>query len=258
MLLSLLAACTPDPPPPLRTGVTDLVPFTSPDGVTWTRGEPMRQKVASLGMSVRDDGALWVTFLDHQGEAGWRERLFGAPVAGMVWDGEWTEQTWSKSDSEAPALVDPQWFEDELFYVAFAGTGDPAEGKTRIRSSDGITWLDGQGFADPMPVRFEGAMNLFVTRHPGQVAQYAGDPLVEVQTFQATVPYALVVDDALWLVAQRGPRRTPQRTIYRDGRWSGWDELVDAPHCTSPVLGPMRDQGWVLLCVEETLPVGGP
>jgi len=252
VLLSLLA-CTDPPPPPLRTGVTKLAWYTSVDGETWTRQAPLREKVASLGLSVRDDGQLWITFLDHQGEAGWKERLFGPPIAGMVWDGAWTPMEWSVSDDDAPALVDPQWYGDTLYYVAFDGTGDPAEGKTRIRSSDGTTWLEGQGLADPMPVTHDGVFSLFVTRHPGQVVQFTGDPLTETHSFQASVPHALVVGDALWLVVQRGPRRTPHRAIFQDGRWGPLEQLVDAPHCTSPVVGP-TDEGFVLLCVEETLP----
>lgn len=253
MFLTLLA-CTEPGPPPLRTGATELVVWTSPDLKTWTRGQPLREKVASLGLSVRPDGQLWVTFLDHAGEAGWRERLFGPPVAGMIWDEGWTQTTWSVSDPEAPALVDPQWFDDRLFYVAFAGTGDPAEGSTRVRSSDGVTWLEGKGLADPMPVGEGGTLSLFVTQHPGQIVQYAGEPLTEVHRFDATVPHALFVNEELWLIAQRGPQRTPQRSIRREGRWSAWEQLVDAPHCTSPVLGPMREDGWVLLCVQETPP----
>ena len=230
------------------------MPFTSVDLQNWERGEPLREKVASLGLDRRSDGQLWLSFLDHRGEAGWRERLLGPPVAGMIWDGGWEETQWQVRDPEAPALVDPQWLGDRLFYVAFSGTGDPAEGITRIRSSDGVTWLEGKGLADPMPVEREGQIELFVTHHPGAIVHYAGDPLVEVHRFDATVPHALLVEDEVWLVAQRGQRRSPHRSVFRGGTWSPWEELVDAPGCTSPVLGPMREQGWVLLCVEETPP----
>lgn len=264
-----LAACEPPPPPPpLRTGPTSVVWWTSPDAVTWTR-QPgvLAQHFVSLGLSVRPDGALWVTGIDQSGggSSGWWERLRGPSAGGLVFDGAaWSRETFRVRGADAPALLDPQWGEDALFFAAREGRGgDPAEvGLVQIRSAPpGRTWLEGPGITDPSVVTFGGQQHLFVSVLGRGVVHHTGDPLVEVQAWgQVQVPQAVVVDDELWLVAQARirARRQPVLARSQDGQdFSSWQPVLpegEIEHCTSPVLGPSPAGGFVLLCVEERPP----
>ena len=264
--LLLLAACSgaDEPLPPPRSGPTHVLRFTSPDGQTWTRDPtPVRDGLVSLGLAVEEDGELRLTGLDHLGKASWWEQHVSGPqVSGMTsFDGAtWTEAEWAIDDDEAPAKIDPQWAGEELWYVAFEGSGDPvaAGNQTRIRSSPPArTRAEGEGYADPSPVRFHESELLFVTAHPLQVVQLAGDPLTVVQTWGGvSVPFATVIGEELWLLAQQnvGGHRQPVLARSLDGRhFTPFRPLLGTASvgdCTSPVLGP-TPTGLVLLCVEE-------
>ena len=132
----------------------------------------------------------------------------------------------------------------------------------------GAVKISAVGLADPSPVRFGGELLVFATAYPHAVKGYAGEPLAQFTSMAGlTVPFATVVGDELWLLAQRnvsGGRR-PVLARSSDGRSFGSaspiDLGADAPRsCTSPVLGPTADD-FVLLCVEETkastAPAGG-
>ena len=263
-----VACGTPPPPPPLRTGPTQVVWWTSPDAVTWTR-QPgvLAEHFVSLGLSVRPDGALWVTGIDQSGggSPGWWERLRGPSAGGLVFDGTaWTRETFRVRGADAPALLDPQWSGDELFFAAREGRGgDPAEaGMVRIRSAPpGRTLLEGVGITDPSAVTFGGQQHLFVSVLGRGVVHHAGDPLQEVQAWgRVQVPQAVVVEDQLWVVAQARIRARRQPVLARslDGRtFSSWEPVLpegQIEHCTSPVLGPSPAGGFVLLCVAEQPP----
>lgn len=262
------------PPPPLRTGPTEVVWWTSPDGRDWTRQPaPLAEHFVSLGLSVRADGALWVSGIDQSGaERGWWDRTFGDPTAGgLIFDGQsWTRTAWPVG-SDAPALLDPQWLDDALWYVARDGQGgDPAEaGPVRIESAPPQrTWLTAPGTTDPSPARFGGRLHLFVSQMGRGVVHYTqgDDPtFTEVQAWaRLQVPSAVVVGDELWLVAQQNIQalRQPVAARSRDGRrFTSFERLLppgEINHCTSPVMGPHPAGGWVLLCVSERPPEGPP
>lgn len=262
------------PPPPLRTGPTEVVWWTSPDGRQWARQPgPLAEHFVSLGLSVRDDGALWVTGIDQAGAERSRwDRTFGDPKAGgLVFDGEtWTQTAWPVA-SDAPALLDPQWLDDTLWYVARDGHGgDPAEaGPVRIESAPPQrTWLTAAGTTDPSAARFGDTLHLFVSQMGRGVVHFIAGPdgaLAEVQAWgRLQVPSAVVVDGELWLVAQQNiqAQRQPVAARSRDGqRFSSFERLLppgEIAHCTSPVMGPHPRGGWVLLCVSERPPEGPP
>lgn len=262
VLLAGLLACAPPPPPPM--GVTQVRWFTSRDAQTWAEGPgPLAEKLASLGLSERPDGALWVSALDHGGRAGPLDRWLGAPeVAGLVWDGQsWSRDSWTVEDPEAVAFIDPQWLGEELWYLARVGThGDPAldTRPVAVRSAPpGVTRYAAPQIADPSPLWFRGQLLVFLTEGHSAVVQLAGEPLAVVGRFPGvSVPFALEVDGELWLLAQqlRDGRRQPVRARSPDGRSFGPFEPLLPPDavgdCTSPVLG--RSGGtWHLLCVEE-------
>lgn len=260
--------CAPgDEPPPLRTGPTEVLWWTSPDGEVWTR-QPgvLAEHFVSLGLSVRPDGALWVTGIDQSGgKQSWWDRLSRPTAGGLVFDGDtWTRRRFSVRGVDAPALLDPQWLDDELFYVARSGRGgDPAEaGPVRIQSApSGRVWLEGPGITDPSPAHFGGDQHLFVSEMGRGVVHYRGDPPTEVQAWpRLQVPSAVSMGDQLWVVAQArvAARRQPVLAKTLDGaRFSAWDRLLpegEVEHCTSPVLGPHPKGGLVLLCVSEQPP----
>ncbi len=268
-LLVGMVACQPQaPPPPLRTGPTKVVWWTSPDAITWTR-QPgvLAEHFVSLGLSVRKDGALWVAGIDQSGggSSGWWDRIRGPSAGGLVFDGDaWSRETFRVRGADAPALLDPQWSGEELFFAAREGRGgDPAEaGVVRIRSAPpGRDWLEGPGITDPSAVVFGGQLHLFVSVLGRGVVHHAGEPLREVQAWgRVQVPQAVVVEDQLWVVAQARiqARRQPVLARSLDGRtFSAWEPLLpegQIEHCTSPVLGPSPSGGFVLLCVAEQPP----
>jgi hypothetical protein len=254
--------CLPEPPPPRPP--SQVYAFTSPDLVRWTaQAEPVAEKLESLGLSVRPDGELWLTGLDMGGKhSPLRAKLLGPALFGRRFDGErWVDESWRFTDDEAVAFIDPQMFEDSLWYVSRKGThGDPAKDSqpNDIRSTPPAqTRLSGVGLVDPSPVRFRGALLLFVTDGHNQVSLFSGEPMQKLQTFNnLSVPFAFVHDDTLHLVAQRplNGRRQPVMARSIDGvRFTEFTPLLTADQartCTSPVIGPLND-GWILLCVDE-------
>ena len=271
-LLALAVACLPEPPP--ARPPSHVYAFTSTDLVRWTaQPEPVAEKLESLGLTVRPDGELWLTGLDMGGKhSPVRAKILGPALFGRRFDGErWVQETWWFKDADAVAFIDPQMFEDSLWYVSRKGThGDPAKDSqpNDIRSTPPAqTRLSGVGLVDPSPVRFRGALLLFVTDGHNQVSLFSGEPLQKVQTFNnLSVPFPFVHNDTLYLVAQRplNGRRQPVMAQSTDGvQFSEFIPLLSpdqARTCTSPVIGPLNG-GWILLCVDEGIegaPAEGP
>lgn len=266
-LLAALVACAPEHPPlDPRLLNTELRAFTSADGgATWALyPEVMARGIDSLGLAVRDDGSLWVTGHDHATEPPAWERYLGPKVRGLRFDGtRWTRADWRPSGGDALAFIDPQWFGDELWYISRQDNsgGDPAEfgGATEMRSTpDNDVLYSAVGLADPMPVWFRGERHVFATQLRTGVVHLVGDPLRHRRQFGGkTVPFATVIGDTLWLLAQAAVdgRRYPVYTTTTDGEtWSEWRALLPRSEpmtCTSPVLGPLGEDGLVLLCVDE-------
>jgi hypothetical protein len=91
---------------------------------------------------------------------------------------------------------------------------------------------------------------------------YTGSPLQRRHRFQGvSVPHALVVDDALWLLATQvnQGRQQPVRAISRDGKtFSDFEPFLPLKAdevCASPV-GVDLNGKIAVLCVEEPLRPG--
>ncbi len=263
-LLAILG-CAEDAPPARPSTPRGVVLHTSADARTWTRVPGyVDAHLETLGLSVRPDGTLWVTGLVFGLRPGlWEQYISGPPVRGLTFDGDaWRPQEWWVSDPGVVNYIDPQWLDDELWFVSRPGRGgDPAEhgANNTVRSTPPPTErLALASVTDPSPARFKGELLLFLTA-AGQVQLWAGEPLRLRRSWKGvTVPYAVAVGDELWLYAQAaGPRgRRPVVSRSTDGHaWSGFDEVLPAStegSCTSPVMGPHPKGGWLLLCVEES------
>lgn len=96
--VALWAGCsTSHPPIDPRLLSTELRAFTSEDGgETWALfPDVMAHGIDSLGLSVREDGALWVTGHDHATEPPPWERWLGPKVRGLQFDGSrWARKDW--------------------------------------------------------------------------------------------------------------------------------------------------------------------
>ena len=244
--------------------------FTSSDLKIWQPlPEPIAYGVSSLGLSV-EDGALILTGLQEvRPPSFWEEKVTGAPIRGLEFDGEtWEPRHWSIDDEVARSHIDPQAFEDGFWYIAPSGqTGDPVEQlSVPIRSSPPPTeHFVGQGVADPAPIRIAGVLHVFATSR-GNIVHLTGDPLQVLATLNgATVPFPVMVDGSLLLLAQRSVegRRQPVTARIDLGNpnkrvsWKPMLPMEGLRSCTSPVMGPHpTDGGWLLLCVEERTPTG--
>lgn len=271
-LVALTSACVPAPAEGdvhrQAIEARGVVLYTSPDGTAWARVPgTVHPSLQSLGLSVRPGGDVWVTGLDFHGRATlWERFVAGPPVRGMVFDGtSWRDQTWSVDDDDTVNFVDPQWLGDELWYVARPGkAGDPAMdgAQNTVRSAPpAVERLALPRVTDPSPVTFRGALHLFVTVEGRRIEQWTGDPLRSVQSWtNATVPFATVVGDELWLIAQQGLRQKRQPVVARSGDGVSWSDFTpmipwdSAESCTSPVMGAHPGGGLLLLCVEEAGP----
>ncbi len=272
ILLTLLLSCS-DPMaialsiPPEEGRV--VWGFLSTDGVRWSEPLPVAAGLSSLGLAA-GQGELLVAGNQELRPPGRLEGLLGAPIWGLRFDGvQWHPHRWRVRDPQTPAFIDPQPFEGGMWYLSRGDSAvhdaDPARaGAVSIRSADPVTVrFEGAGLADPSPVRHDGQLHVFATSGD-DVLHLAGDPLVPVERLSGvTVPFALVFEDRLTLLAQqkRDGRRQPVISQHDGTGWSPWRALLDLHslhNCTSPVMGPHPAGGWVALCVEERrLPVSG-
>jgi|GEM_PF-2619406 len=274
-LAAAVIGCAPEQPPPdPRLAQTEVRAFVSADnGATWSlMAEPLAKGMDSLGLSIRDDGTWWVTALDHSEEPPWWEWYTGPRVRGLerTPDGTWSRRTWWVDTGDTRSVIDPQWFGDELWFASrpTAVSGDPADVQDAVElrvAPGGSVLYKVRGLADPSPVTFRGQRHIFITQLGKGVVQLSGTPLQPQRTWGGvTVPYATVIDDEIWLLAQvlQHGRRYPVLNRTSDGMaWTGWKPLVpmfdNGPNtCTSPVVGRAADQ-LILLCVDERV-AGGP
>ena len=224
------------------------------------------RRVVGGGLSDRGDGTWWVTGLDHSEEPPWWEWYTGPRVRGFVRspDGSFEKKLWWIDPGDTRSVIDPQWYGDTLWFVSRppATTGDPADvdEPMKLRTAPGGAVLyEAMGLADPSPVTFQGTRHVFATQLGRGVVHFTGDPLQPVRNWGGfTVPYATVVDQELWVLAQivQNGRRYPMVNRSTDARsWSGWKPLLpmlpQGPNtCTSPVMGRDGHELW-LLCVDE-------
>lgn len=266
--LLLLPACRPGPPPNGGLADSELLLFHSEDGRAFRQvGEPLAQGFDALGLLQQGERVV-VTGLDHRRRIPWTERYRTPRVQ------EWVLEagTWSQGSRavavDAPALIDPQWEGETLWYVAREGLGDPAlGGENRVmRGSEEV--LKGPGLADPCPVRFREQDLLFTTQWGKGVVLWSGSPLSPQRTWpQLTVPFARVEGEgaqavlALYAVGVVQGKRLPVRLESANGRDFGSQRaLILSPEpssCTSPVTWSDAQGQW-LLCVHEATPSTPP
>lgn len=278
-----LVGCVPDVPasgpvlvenPDARTHVWM---FRSTNGV-WTRHpSPLAHSMSSLGVGNLGD-TLVLTGQCWWGSCGseihrW---LSGPPVHGIQTRDlvTWTPAMWRLDDPagmipiDTEIVVRPEGTSLWYYGVPVGPRGDPAKRTAdhRLRRAsldDGqfvqpVDVVVGPHLADPIPVWFRGERLLFATSRPGaEVSQYSGDPPVSVQTWKGvSVPHAMVVDDELWLWAQRirNGRRSPVRARSSDGRtFTEWETPLPNPgkeDCANPVGTVFRGEP-VMFCLSE-------
>ncbi len=273
-LLLWAFGCAPDhPAPDPRLAQTEVRAFRSTDGGnTWALDpEPLARGLDSLGLSIRPDGAWWLSGLDHSEEPPWWEWYTGPRVRGLEWTpgGTWQRRVWWPDVGDTRSVIDPQFFGEELWFASrTAGTsGDPADVDETVKlrvAPGGRAIYEARGLADPSPVEFQGQRHVFLTQLGQGVVHLVGDPPVQTRNWAGyTVPFATVIDDQIWLLAQilQNGRRYPVVNKSADGRtWTGWQPIVpllpQGPNtCTSPVLGASADT-LILLCVDERVSTG--
>lgn len=270
-LLLIWVSCGPPPSPPGANSLSDseLLLFHSLDEVHFEQQQVIAQGFDSLGL-VEQPGRVVVTGLDHRRAIPWYERYQQPAVHQLVWDGQiWTRERTSVA-VDAPALIDPQWQGDALWYVARAGMGDPALGGVNRMMKGAELQLEGAGLADPSPVTFNGQEFLFTTRWGDGVVLWGGAPWSELASWkQLTVPFARVESSidadaeygalAVYAVGVVQGRRLPVRMESIDGvHFTQPKALSLSPtpsSCTSPVLWNDADGLW-LLCVQEATSSG--
>ncbi len=273
IVAGLALACSAGPPPDSRLSQSQLRAFVSTDkGKTWSlRPEVFARGFDSLGLREHAD-SIELTGLDHAEEPPWWEWYTGPRVRCLevAADGTTSRATQWVDTGDTRSLVDPQWFGDQLWFASrpTAVSGDPANSgdRTTIRvAPGGAIVYSAHGLADPSPVTFHGQRYVFATQIGRGVVQLANDPLREMRAWTSlTVPFATVVDDELWLLAQTviQGRRYPVLSRSRDGQnWSTpapmLPMLPNGPAtCTSPVLGRLAETWW-LFCVDENVGSGG-
>lgn len=240
--------------------------WRSADGITWDEPPtPIAWGMASLGLGTDDDGSMVLTGIAETGPPSWWEQHVAGPaLRGLRWrGGAWEAASWDVDDDLALAFVDPQLFEGQAWYIAPTGSTDPAaQAAVPVRSAPPArTWLSRDQLADPAPIRIDGVLHLFLT-HRGNILHLRGEPLVEVgKIMGANVPFPVWRGDTLQLLAQsmRDGRQQPViATVDPSGAggnhhpsWQPVVELGTLASCTSPVMGPHPDGGWLLACVEE-------
>ncbi|MDG1482907.1 MAG: hypothetical protein P8R54_25170 [Myxococcota bacterium] len=223
----------------------------------------------SLGMAQDEEGSLLLTGIQEVRPPTWLEERLGPKVHGFLYDGEELHpREWSIQDKESRSYLDPQYFEEQMWYISPQGrSGDPAQHAQSIpiRSSDpGVERFSEQGLADPSPIRVNGKLHVFAT-YRGNIVHLTGEPLQHHVTINgATVPFPVEIDGEVMLLGQKllSGRRSP--VISRDilaplepgehSRKPSWKALLpmdDLRVCASPVLGPDPAGGWILFCVEE-------
>lgn len=263
-LLQIWVSCGPAPSPPQANSLSQsqVLLFHSADGLRFEQQEAaIAQGFDSLGL-VQDSDRVLVSGLDHRRQIPWYERYQSPAVDQLIWDG----QSWSRERVavavDAPALIDPQWQGQALWYVAREGIGDPALGGVNRVMKGAELQLEGAGLADPSPVLFQGRELLFTTRWGDGVVLWEGSPWTQQAAWrQLTVPFARLEASgevlAVYAVGVVQGRRLPVRMESVDGvNFTQPEALSLGPtpsSCTSPVLWSDAQGHW-LLCVNEVTP----
>ncbi|MFT5584427.1 MAG: hypothetical protein ACI9VR_002012 [Cognaticolwellia sp.] len=254
---------------------SELLLFHAPDGTHFEQQDVIAQGFDSLGLT-QQTGRVVVTGMNHRRLIPWYERYQRPAVHELVWQGSSSGKGWrierTRVAVDAPALIDPQWQGEALWYVARSGMGDPALGGMNRVMKGADVELEGTGLADPSPVTFNGRELLFTTRWGDGVVLWGGSPWTEQASWrQLTVPFARVEAGlesglqasllAVYAVGVVDGSRLPVRMESVDGvHFTQPKALSLSPtpsSCTSPVVWSDADGHW-LLCVREATPSGPP
>jgi len=269
-LLPMWVACGPEPRPPGLDSPpeSELLLFHGMDGEHFELQQVIAKNFDSLGL-IEEPGRVVLTGIDHSRNIPWYERYQQPSVHQWVWDGQSWERERTRVAVDAPALLDPQWQGESLWYMARIGLGDPALGGVNQVMKGTELQLEGIGLADPSPVSFGGRELLFVTRWGDGVVLWGGSPWTEQSRWrQLTVPFARVEarvgadagagpQDSVLAVYSVGVvdgRRLPVRMESDDGvQFTEPKPLRLSPtpgSCTSPVRWSDAAGQW-LACVDE-------
>ena len=286
LILLTLIACDRDAP------VADQAVGPGPDRPVWmfrekegrwTRSpDPVAHNASSLGLG-RDGGELVLTMQCFWSDCGSesKRRTHGPPVHALTTSDlkTWKAAMWRLQDPDDRVPIDTEFRKttdraEVWYYGTRAGTmGDPAKHQephaifsAAIESGRLVNptmHIRGAGLADPSPLTVAGEQWLFLTTRPGQAIGLArGTPLQIVREWQGvSVPHAMMVEDAIWLWAQRVERgvMVPVRSISHDRgqTWSDWSTpfaVNDIAGCGNPV-GAIFEGDPVVFCVNEPLGV---
>ena len=254
----------------------------SPDLEHWTPSKTTNiHSFSSLGLH-HEDGRL-VLSGQHRLQMPTKEeesmQLLWSQL--LHFDGEDWRAEIRPFSSDISAHADHQWFEGQLWLQSspplfradqsqqWNTVGrDPLlqDVEHQIRTQNRI-WLKGKGLGDPTPVRFQDQVHLFVTR--AQIVRNQVQVCVQHYVEQEddvrllnefsglSVPYATVIDDQLWVLAQRRGRSGSIPVWSRTTDGSSWDDWKAIPikgygnNCSSPVLGQLLEKWWIF-CSEES------
>jgi len=249
----------------------------------WTRSaEPVAHSASSLGLGVDGDRLVLTMqcFWENCGSES-KRKTDGPPVHALTTADlkNWKAAMWRLKDPDDRVPIDTEFRvtkgQSQIWYYGTrAGQmGDPAfhqESHTifsatveKERLLEPQLRMRGPGLADPAPLNVHGEHWLFLTTQPGRAIGLAkGEPLQLVREWQGvSVPHAMVVDDSVWLWAQRVEkgRMVPVRSISNDKgqTWSDWSTPLpvdDLPGCGNPV-GAIFGGSPVVFCVTEPLGV---
>ena len=250
-------------------------------GERFVRLEPhMGKDISSLGALVVDDrlyltGICWWPGCGSEEEMHKRNK-YGPLVFGLSTTDldTWTSHQWRLVDNKNHTPIDPQLSSGkdglELWYFGAAGQKhtDPMDRSPHDiqkatlgqdnRFHNASTYIRAAGLADPSPIVFQGTQWVFATQFAAEsVVAYRGNPPQQTHRFQGvSVPFAMVVQDELWLLATRivNGRQQPVRSISKDGdTFSDFEPFLPTDTdqvCASPV-GAVFNNKTVIFCVEE-------
>jgi hypothetical protein len=245
--------------------------FTSTDGRTWRRSaRPLAHGFSSLGLAIWGDELVVTGMVNLGVPTAFEERFPELYVDALTTSDlvHWRARRWYV-DGPPTGMLDPSIAvhdgEAALWFVSAGGRGDPGDTHPEVaivrapfdgeRFANPEVMFVGRGLLDVTVARFMGKDRVFTTLGASAVVEVDGGDAVVI-TDAATVPFALVEGDELWLLTQQvaDGRIAPHVLKSTDGAtWSPAEVVVNSDRmrgCTSPVMGHFRDQ-WVLLCVDQ-------
>ena len=250
-------------------------------GDVFIRLEPhIGKDISSLGALVMGDrlyltGICWWPGCGSEEEMHKRQQygplVFGLSTSDLQ---EWTAHQWRLVDEKNYTPIDPQLNLGpkglELWYFGAAGQKhtDPMDRSQHdIRKASlgedsrfhhPSTYIRKAGLADPSPIVFQNTQWLFATQFAAEsIVAYRGNPPQQSHRFQGvSVPFAMTVENELWLLATRivNGRQQSVRSISTDGEhFSDFEPFLPTNTdqvCASPV-GAVFNGKTVIFCVEE-------